>query len=123
MQWIRTNRRFGARCAFAAILLHIVLSFGHSHRIASFRPGGLVPAASVVLAEAAQGSESNTAGLTAEYCAICTVIEMAASAFPSDAAGPGVPVISGVAWFAAPATGAAETLSHLLFQARAPPSA
>ncbi len=123
MKWIRTNGRFGAWCALAAVALQIVLSFGHTHRIGSLRPGGLVPAAAAVLAAAEQLPTSNTAGLAAEYCAICTVIEMAASAVPPEAAGAGVPAMSGGVRFAASDGGAGGTLSHLLFQARAPPSA
>jgi hypothetical protein len=123
MQWIRTNRRFGAWCAFVAIALQIVLSFGHTHRIDSLRPGGLFPAAAAVHAGAEHDPAPKPAGLAAEYCAICAVIEMVASPVPLEAAGAGVPVMTVRARFAAPHTEAAWTLGHLLFQARAPPSA
>jgi hypothetical protein len=123
MQWVRTNRRFGAWCALAALALQIILSFGHAHRIEGFRPGALLQAA--VHAETAlQRSDpaSKPAGLAFEYCAICVVTKMGASAVPPEAPASGAPVIAGKVRFAPYAEAAAWTLEHLLFQARAPPS-
>jgi hypothetical protein len=123
MQWIRTRRRFGAWCALAAIALQILMSFGHTHRI-GFRLVGLVPGVAAVHAVAEPGDPaSNGAGLAAEYCAICAVIKMEASAVPPEAPVAGVPVVAGRVQFAPQAEAAASALADLLFQARAPPSA
>jgi hypothetical protein len=123
MQWIRTNRRFGAWCALAAIVLQILVSFGHTHRV-GFRPVGLVPGAAAVHAVAEPGDPaSNGAGLGAEYCAICAVIKMEASAVPPEAPASSVPVTAGGVRIAPHAEAAAFAPAHLLFQSRAPPSA
>jgi hypothetical protein len=123
MQWIRTNRQFGAWCALVAVALQIVLSFGHIHSVDGVHRDGLFQAGTAVHAWAGQNPASDAAGLAAEYCTICAVIKMAASSAPPEAAGPGVPVMASGARFDARHTEAAWTLAHLLFQARAPPSA
>jgi hypothetical protein len=124
MQWVRTNRRFGAWCALVAIALQVILSFGHAHRIEGFRPGALLQAA--VHAEATlERSEpaSKPAGLAFEYCAVCVVIKMGACAVPPEAPSSCARITAGEVRFARHAEAAAWTLAHLLFQARAPPSA
>lgn len=126
MQWVRTNRRFGAWCALVAIALQIVLSFGHAHRIEDFRLGGLFQSAAAAQAQTAveKGNPaSKPVGPAVEYCAICVAINMGASAVPPEAPVWDVPIIAGRVRFAPHAEAAAGTLSHLLFQARAPPSA
>jgi hypothetical protein len=126
MQWLRTNRRFGGWLALVAIALQIVLSFGHAHRIDGFRPGGLFQAATAIHAQTSverADPAPKPAGLAFDYCAICIVIKMGAAAVPPEAPSSGVPVIAGRVRLASRAETAAWTLAHLLFQARAPPSA
>jgi hypothetical protein len=123
MHWVRTNRRFGAWCALVAIALQVILSFGHAHRIEGFRPGGLFQAAVHVQTTVEQGDPaSKPVGLTVEYCAICVVIKMGASAVPPEAPASGAPIAPGKVRFAPYAEASARTHEHLLFQARAPPS-
>jgi hypothetical protein len=126
MQWVRTNRRFGAGCALVAIALRIVLSFGHGHRIDGFRPGGLLQAATAIHAltsvERADPAPK-PAGLAFEYCAICIVIKMGAAAVTPEEPSSAVPVIAGGTKLAPHAEAAAWRLAHLLFQARGPPPA
>jgi hypothetical protein len=124
MQWVRTNRRFGAWCALVAIALQIVLSFGHAHRFAGVRTVG-VPQASIAIQTAVdKGDPASKPGSPAvEYCAICVAINMGASAVPPETPVWGTPVIAGGVRFVSRAEAAASTLAHLLFQARAPPSA
>jgi hypothetical protein len=131
MQWVRTNRRFGAWCALMAIALQIVLSFGHAHRIEGFRgamgvPGGLLQAAAATgvrtMVEQADPA-SKPAGLAFDYCAICAVIKMGAATVAPEAPVAGVPVMAGGMRLAPHAEAAVRTLAHLLFQARAPPAA
>jgi hypothetical protein len=129
MQWIRTNRRFGAWCALLAITLQIVLSFGHAHRFDGFRSGLLSPPVVALSGQPASGEPSaetgapvsKPAGLPYEYCAICAVIEMGASAVPATTPAYVVPAVAGKAQFAAYAEAAASIRERLSFEARAPP--
>jgi hypothetical protein len=127
MRWVRASRRFGSWCALLAIAIQIVLSFGHAHRIEGFRPGATSPqaAAGIPSQSAVELGDqaSKPIGLRFEYCAICVVIKMGASTVPVEAPASGVPVVAGKARFAPHAEAATWTLGHLLFQARAPPSA
>jgi hypothetical protein len=135
MQWVRTSRRFGAWCALVAIALQIILSFGHAHRTEGFPSGApyqgalfqsapFQPAAAIDARTAVErGDPASPAGLAFEYCAVCAVIKMGASAVPQEAPASGVPVLAGGVRLAPHADVAAWTVEHQLFQARAPPSA
>jgi hypothetical protein len=125
MRWVRTNRRFGSWCALLAIAIQIIVSFGHAHRVESFRQGELLPQAGIhgQLTVEPGDPASKPIGLPFEYCAICVVIKMGASTVPAEAPASGVPVVTGKARFVPHAEAATSTLGHLLFQARAPPSA
>lgn len=127
MRWVRTNRRLGSWCALLAIAIQIIFSFGHSHRAGGFRPGELLPQA---IAGVYSGSmvepgdpASKPIGLPFEYCAICIVIKMGASAVPTEAPTSDAPIVDGAAQFPPHAEAAPPTSGHLLFQARGPPSA
>jgi hypothetical protein len=131
MHWVRTNRRFGAWCALLAITLQIALSFGHAHRLDGFRPGLLTSQAIAALsgqqtsgppAAEAGTPASKPAGLAYEYCAICAVIEMGASAVPTATPAYIVPAATGKVRFASCAEAAAAIRERLLFEARAPPA-
>jgi hypothetical protein len=126
MRWVRTNRRFGSWCALLAIAIQIIVSFGHAHRIEGFRQGELLPQAAGIYGQsmAERGDPaSKPIGLPFEYCAICVVIKMGASTVPAEAPASSLPVIAGKARFTPHVEAATSTLGHLLFQARAPPSA
>ena len=123
MQWVRTNRRFGAWCALVAIALQVILSFGHAHRIEGFPPGAAQAAVHSETTLERSDPASKPVSLAFEYCAICVVIKMGACAVPPEAPSSGAPIIAGKVRFARYAEGAARTLAHVLFQARAPPSA
>jgi hypothetical protein len=126
MHWVRANRRFGAWCALLAITLQIVLSFGHTHRFDGSRPGTFLPQAIVAVqnlpADEAGNPASKPAGLAFEYCAVCAVIEMGASAVPAVTPGYPTPVAAGRVRFAPRAEATASTLERLPFEARGPPS-
>jgi hypothetical protein len=127
MRWVRTNRRLGSWCALLAIAIQMMFSFGHAHGTGGFRSGELLPRATAgvysgsVVEPGDPGSKP--IGLPFDYCAICIVIKMGASAVPAKAPAYGGPTIAGQAQFAPNAEAAAWTLGHLLFHARAPPSA
>jgi hypothetical protein len=107
--------------------LQIIVSFGHAHRIEGFRQGALLPQATAgihnQLTNEPGDPTSTPVRLVFDYCAICVVINMGASMMPADAPASGVPVDVGKVQFSPHAEAAPSTWRHLLFQARAPPSA
>jgi len=127
MRWVRTNLRYGSWCALLAVAIQIIVSFGHAHRIDGFRQGGLVPHAALrIHGQAALDPGDQTPkpiGLALDYCAICVVIKMGAATMPAEAPASGVPVVVSQIQFSSHADAATWTFGHLLFQARAPPSA
>lgn len=124
MQWVRSNRRFGAWCALAAIALQIVLTFGHAHRIEELRPAGLFRSAAAAVQMVVEREPAQLpVGPAVEYCAVCTVINMAAASIPPEAPAAGVPALAGEVRFAPAADAVVRTAVRRLFQARAPPAA
>jgi len=127
MRWIRTNRRHGAWCALLAMAIQIIVSFGHAHRIEGFRQGALLPQVTAgidnQLTNDPGDPTSKPVRLAFDHCAICEVVNMGASVMPPDAPASGVPVDVSKVQFSPHAEATRSTLGHLLFQARAPPSA
>src|SRR5262249_3160536 len=127
MRWVRTNRRHGAWCALLAMAIQIIVSFGHAHRIEGFRPGALFPQATPgihnPLTNAPDDPSSKPVRLSFDHWAICEVVNMGASVMPADVPRSGVPVDVSQVRFSFHAEAAPSTFGHLLFRARAPPSA
>jgi hypothetical protein len=109
------------------VAIQIIVAFGHAHRIEGFRRGELSPQAALRIHSQSAIDPGDPAskpiGLAFEYCAICVVINMGASTMPAEAPASGVPVAVSKVQFSAHAEAATWTFGHLLFQARAPPSA
>jgi hypothetical protein len=107
--------------------VQIIVSFGHGHRIEGFRQGALLPQASAgihnQLASDLGDPASKPVKPVFDYCAICVVINMGASVIPADAPASGAPADVTKVQFSPQADAAPSTVGHLLFQARAPPSA
>src|SRR6266851_2146297 len=97
MRWVRTNLRYGSWCALLAVAIHIVVSFGHAHRIDAFRQLWPQAAAGIQGQSAVEpdGPASQPIGLAFEYCAICAVINMGASMVPAEAPASTAPTIIG----------------------------
>src|SRR5258708_16893941 len=127
MRWIRSNRRQGAWWALLAMAIQIVVSFGHAHGIEGFRQGALLPQATggihTQLANDPGDPTSKPVRLAFDHCAICEVVNMGASMMPADAPASGAPVDVTQVQFSSRAEAPLSPLRHLLFQARAPPSA
>jgi hypothetical protein len=127
MRWVRTNLRQGAWCALLAMAIQIVVSFGHAHRSEGFRPGAFLPQATAGIHNQSADDPGDPASKpgrpVVDYCAICVVINMGASVIPADAPASGVPVGASRVQFSPHSEDAPPALEHLLFQARAPPSA
>jgi hypothetical protein len=107
--------------------IQIIVSFGHAHRIEGFRQGALLPQATAgihnQLTDDLGDPASKPVRLVFDYCAICVVINMGASMMPADAPASGAPVDVSKIRFSPHTEAVPSTLGHLLFQARAPPSA
>jgi hypothetical protein len=127
MRWIRTNRRHGAWCALLAMAIQIIVSFGHAHGIEGFRQGAFLPQATAgshnQLTNNPDDPNSKPVRLAFDHCAICEAVKMGASVMPADAPRSGVPVDVTQVQFSPHAEAPLSTSGHLLFQARAPPSA
>jgi len=107
--------------------IQIIVSFAHAHRIEGLRQGASLPQATAGLHNQSTNDPgdpaSNPVRLVFDYCAICVVINMGASMMPAEAPASGVPVSVTKVQFSPDAEAAPSTLGHLLFRARAPPSA
>jgi hypothetical protein len=126
MPWVRTNLRYGSWCALLAVAIHIVVSFGHAHRIDAFRQSGFLTQTAGIDGPSAVepgGPGSKPIGLAFEYCAICAVINMGASMMPAETPASAAPAIISQVRFSRRDDIATWASGHLLFQARAPPSA
>jgi hypothetical protein len=119
--------RFGAWCALFALAIQFTVSFGHAHSLAS--PLGDVPRAAFSDAGHSTAmpdvpvAPSNPASLAFDYCAICAVADLTASAVPAAAPGLAVPFAIHPIRFWPQVGDATAAPPHRLFRARAPPLA
>ena len=120
MRWVRTHIGLGSRLALVALAVQLVLSFAHVH-VADL---GRTQAVAASLPAGSGGAPAQKPdGPVDPGCAVCALIQLAATAAPSAApALPSVvppghdrPAASDQVVLAAPA--------QLLFRARAPPAA
>jgi hypothetical protein len=106
--------------------IQIVVSFGHAHGIEGFRQGALFPQPTGGIHKQLAndpGDPSKPARLAFDHCAICEVVNMGASVMPPDVPTYGALVDVTQVQFSPHAQAAPSAWGHLLFQARAPPSA
>jgi Protein of unknown function (DUF2946) len=107
--------------------IQIIVSFGHAHGIEGFRQSAFFPQATAGIDNQSTNQASDPTSKPVrpafDYCAICVVINMGASMMPAEAPASGMPVDVTKVQFSPDAAAAPSTLGHLLFQARAPPSA
>jgi hypothetical protein len=119
MRWFRTNRQFGARLAFVALALQLVLTFGHVHAlmannagttVSASQPGGWSP------------HDGGNKGLADFDCPTCALIQLSAVSAPSVA--PELPLPDAVDFIALrPRIELATAITpQASFQARAPPA-
>src|SRR5260370_9923641 len=82
MCWIQRHRRHGALLALAALVLQIVLSFGHVHLhgVAQNAPAAITH--SIALADKNSQTPPPIPADSADYCAVCASIFLASTAFP-----------------------------------------
>ena len=78
MSWIWLHRRHGALLALAALVLQILLSFGHVHLHGAARGA---TTHSIALVDRNSQRPAPIPADTDDYCAICASIFLASSAF------------------------------------------
>jgi hypothetical protein len=120
MSWWRSRRRCGAGLGLLALLVQIILSFGHIHP-EDFGP----PAARPIAALAHQSPSQPEAppGHPDDHCPICMTVQLAAAGVVSTP--PVVALPSTFARIAHPAAAARDitVARYVLFRTRAPPLA
>jgi hypothetical protein len=138
MGWVRFHRRYGAWPGLAALVLQLVLSFGHIHvgnvHIGNVHFFGSAARASVViaanphhLAQAPQKSPATNSGQNSgdddDYCAICASIFLASTSFAAEP--PKLPLPVGFERVALTfsADQGVNAPRRASFQSRAPPAA
>src|SRR5262245_49271235 len=101
MRWIRSNMRFGSRAALLALVLQIVLSFGHVHPyVIGPGPFSWAAAQSEAMADglpavAEPGAPiQRSDGAADALCPICVSIQLIAGAVPA-----GLPVVLSSRYF------------------------
>jgi hypothetical protein len=119
MRWFRRHIGLGARLALFALAVQLALSFAHVH----VADPGRTQAAAAAVGGAGNAPTSKSDGPVDPGCAICGLIQLAASATPS--AAPALPLLmaSGHARLAGADQLLLVAAPRLLFQARAPPAA
>src|ERR1700674_2778559 len=125
MRWVRSNVRFGSGGALVALAIQFIVLFGHAHRAEIAWPSASSPL-SVLSADVPSAALPDTpsaplkpVGFAFDYCAICAVMNLAASVVPAAAPGLPVPVVINRVQFWTILDVSLAELPHILFQARA----
>lgn len=136
MGWVRLHNRYGAWPGLAALVLQLVLSFGHIHignvHIGHVHLGNVFfggPASGVAatksghVAKAPQKSPAQNSGDDDDYCAICASIFLTSTSFIAEP--PQLPPPIGFERVALTysADQGMSAPRHVLFRSRAPPAA
>jgi len=81
MGWIQRHRRHGALLALAALVLQIVLSFGHVHLHGMAQSAPAAITHPIALADKNSQTPAPIPVDNDDYCAVCASIFLASSAF------------------------------------------
>jgi hypothetical protein len=122
MRWIH-HRRFGSCLALAALVLQLVLSFGHVHLDGVHRTHPALAVSGSAAQASPLGAPHPGNDADDDYCAICATIFLAANSFLPPAPQLPVPFVSRPIEHFAP--GAVDFIvpRRAPFQSRAPPLA
>ncbi len=119
MRWFRRHIGLGGRLALFALAVQLALSFAHVHAVDAGRTQAAVAAAGAFGPAPAPKSD----GPVDPGCAICGLIQLAATATPSAAPALPLPAASVDARLAVAGQRLLPAAPRLPFQARAPPVA
>jgi hypothetical protein len=119
MRWFRRHIGLGSRLALFALAVQLALTFTHVHVV----DPGRTQAAAAAVSRSGHAPTPTSGGPVDPGCAICGLIQLAATATPS--AAPALPplVASGDTRLAATDQFLLAAAPRLHFQARAPPAA
>jgi hypothetical protein len=121
MNWWRSRRRGGAGLGLLALLVQIVLSFGHLH-LQDIRPAAAAPAPKVALSRPEPAQQHVPPGLPDDDCPICMAVHMAASGLVSVPPALSLPTeFSRIAHSTRPARDIT-VARYILYRTRAPPT-
>jgi len=124
MRWFRSRARWGAYAALFALALQFVLSFGHVHADQFVRPAAASAShAAMASSDGAPAGPAHPDGLADDFCAICSLINLAGTIVPSAAPPLPAPILAGRTPVDLAVTPTLTASLHALFQARAPPTA
>ena len=122
MHWIRKNRRFGSSAALCALIIQLVLSFGHMHPEEILGPSA---------ATAAQFQTADVGGTTPtdnhhdgdghDFCAICAALNLTSNSVLPTISLLTAPIDRPHEWLADYRTAQVSFELRFHFQARAPP--
>jgi hypothetical protein len=120
MRWFRTHIGLGSRLALVALAVQLVLSFAHVH-VAD--PGRAQSVAASLPAGAGGPAAPKSDGPVDPGCAICGLIQLAATGTPS--AAPALPLLAAPGHIRPDAADQPRLAAsaQVLFRARAPPAA
>jgi len=123
MVWWRSRQRHGAGLALLALLVQIVVSFGHIHP-EDFRPAAAATATASAAAHAQPGrSDPLPPGHPDDDCPICMAVHMAAMGLVTVPPAVAIPTEFSLIAHERPAAQAAVVARYVLFRTRAPPAA
>jgi hypothetical protein len=118
MRWFRSNLNLGCRLALIAMVLQLVLTFGHVHAqlVTSLSSGQSLTAQS-----SGRGSSYPQDGLADSYCSTCALIQMSATSAPSVAPVLPLPASVNFVTLRPQVELALDATPHFQAKARAPP--
>jgi hypothetical protein len=129
MRWVRSRQQVGAWCALFALTVQLVLSFGHVHvtgtGTGSARTAGTILADNAAPAPDAPAvpAKQKLPKLADDFCAICSLMNLASSVLPATAPGLPLPLLATKVQITTRLEIARAAPPSIVFQARAPPQA
>jgi hypothetical protein len=121
MHWFRSNRRYGVYSALVALALQFALTFAHVHGVLP-APAAAAPVKLTALA-ALPDERPDTQGGAADFCAVCSLVQMASSSAPAAMPSTPLPALVNPTRLELLAGRTLAPSRQPLFQARAPPIA
>jgi hypothetical protein len=133
MRWFRSNIRSGAWCALVALALQFALTFTHVHVPKLGAPAALAALTAAVDQAAADQTAAlpdeqpakpqKPHGAAGDFCAICSLIQLAASSVTASSPSLPIPIVTAPVRFTIGTERALAASQPHNFQARAPPIA